>query len=193
VSLKKSELKLVILAELGQQAEDQKAALGRVADQLGGAAAALHKASADLQTLHAHADAELESGKIPDLETLKSVKLYVTRGMEMLALKANSLEAQEIRQRGRVDQAAAHVAYLQKCHKAETDRLQALLDSVNAGRVTVEDGELVMAQDVPPMGGVRPNTSIAQQRKTEESAATIKKKPAAKKKRSTKKATSKKK
>lgn len=185
MNLQKSELKKAILNDLGNRFEDEKESLEKQVEQLAGAKSALLKMAKDIQLLHVHADKDLEDGKISDLETLKLVKLYVTRAIDACQNQARQCEVNEIRTRGRFEQADKQVRHLAKLIEDEDAKLRQLLAAIEDGSVVVDGDEIAAAGSSeigsdtpsrPPPGnvvpmrrpvGVRPGMSIAAQRKLE--------------------------
>ena len=175
---KKSEIKQIILRDLGTKFDDQKVALENSVQQIIGAKTALMKAVKNIQGLGKVADKECDDGKIPDLKTLELVKLYVTRAMDSLTLTAQGLGQSEIRANGRLEQAEAQIKYLEKLFLAEEKRLEAFQAALANGEVLEDGDNFVLAEspaapdNITPIrpDGVRPGSSIAQQRKAEAAA-----------------------
>jgi hypothetical protein len=174
----KSELKQLILRELGTKFDDQREALSDTVQQVKGAKVALLKSVKDIQALSKVAEKELEEGKIPDLQVLELVKLYVTRAMDSLTLKARQLGQEALRHQGRLEQADSQIKYLEKLFMTE-EKLQADFQKALAnGDILDDGGEFVVTgspaapDNIMPIrpDGVRPGASIAQQRKAEEAA-----------------------
>lgn len=170
---KKSEIKQLILRDLGTKFDDQKEALSNTVQQIVGAKMALRKSVKDIQGLGKIAEKELEEGKIPDLQVLELVKLYVTRAMDSLTLKARQLDQEELRNRGRLEQADAQIKYLEKLYRSEEKLVEDFRAAVASGDIVDDGGDYVVVEtpdNVTPIRptGVRPGSSIAQQRKAEE-------------------------
>ena len=175
---KKIELKQVILRELGTKFDDEKAALEGNVQQVVGARTALIKSVKNIQALSKVADREADEGAIPDLKTLELVKLYITRAMDTLALTARNLDKEEMRARGRLEQADNQIKFLEKLFLREEKRLVEFQTALARGEILDDGGDYVVAEspaapdNITPLrpDGVRPGPSIAQQRRAEEAA-----------------------
>jgi hypothetical protein len=170
LSLVKADIRRGTATSIGVRVEEMLEGAERKVHEARGAKKAMQIQTKNLMSISAAVDGEIEKS-IPDIETLKIVKLWVSRCVEATDNFAGNLANVEL-------QAAGEVA----AYKAIHDHIQDVVSKIDANKVAVaeaiksgtaeldEDGEpqMVDAGGRPP--GVRPSMSVVQQRKAEEQA-----------------------
>lgn len=169
----KLEFKKDVLLSVGVKIEEALERAEQQAHEANGGKMALRSQAKNLITILASTELEVEKS-IPDLETLKIVKSWMSKMVIATENAANHLENVELQTRGEI---AAH----KKTHDAlkkmvgdTDDRLGEIRKAIAAGvAVEMEDGSL----QVVPGGngrrpvGMHPGSTIKEQRLAEESAA----------------------
>lgn len=172
MGIEKSELKKLTIHDIGCRVDDMLEACNKEREQLIGGKSAAEQVAKLIDSLNSHADKDLESGAIPDLETLSLVKKYIGRAFFAAKGLADNLANREVMSAGKQDLASKVIDMLSNMQDQESQKIKSLLEAE-------ED-------DSRRPTGRRPDSSVAARRKAEESKAD-KKKPSPKKTKKTKK------
>lgn len=156
-----------------------------------GAKSALREHVKNLLGIVAAVDDELGKS-IPDLETMKLVKGWVTRCVHATENLAAHLENVELGMLGEIAANKATHEMLDKLTKIDDSRRASIEEAIKAGDVVMDKatGELMSKPGTRSLPGVRPGPSLKRQRQAEEKKTKKKTKKATKK---TKKKTARKK
>lgn len=129
-----------MLKELQESLEANLANVHR----LQGGQKALQVAFEDINKLNKIADQELDEKKIPDLQVLSSIKLYIKRALTSLDMNKKNLVNQNYILQGKVQGVEQTMNLVEKKFNSEKNKLQGLLNAIESGEATLDEhGDLI--------------------------------------------------
>jgi hypothetical protein len=158
MSADKSEVKVATAHAIGVRLDDFLEAVQREVQQTEGAHSALARAAAAVSALLARVDADMDEGKITDLEQAKLAKDWVTRAADVCRALATQSQTQHAQAQGKVAAMTVGVKIVKKFVDDEVVR-----ESARAAQ------ELAAADDKPRAKGRHPGPAIKARRTAKQS------------------------
>jgi len=160
MGIEKSEIKLGTLQELGVKFDDVRDSLLREIAQKEGAVYGLVEGAKAIESMKLHVNMDIDAGTY-DLETAKSIKLYLDRSIDALHNLSRRIENDRILSSGKVVAMDAVIKITKKECDLEREKIHALAQ---------QQQSTLRQEDV---AGSHPGLSIKEERQLEDTPLTV--------------------
>jgi len=167
MSVEKSEIKKLVIGELGATVEDQLEVAKREVDQSHGAHIGLLQVIKKVEELGKHVDRDMDEGKYNDLDgplaVATVIKLYLQRAVGVIGNMSKVYENRHLMATGRVSAFGDSVKLFKKLQVIEENKVENIRAVMEKSRSDGSNGE----DKERRVTGIRPNMTIKQRRQVE--------------------------